>query len=240
NFAEASGKVGIGTTTPEEKLTVSGNIIFGADGYGLFIDHNTNQRVGFVKQSGYLGEGRYLSGNNFVFRRVTSGTLLSPTASDTPLVLSGNGNVGIGTTSPADKLTVVGDVNVSGCYQLSDGTIIGGTCVSDYRFKKNIQNYSVDIDKFMRLNPLIYEWKDQNISGENESTAKGRYKGFIADEVQSIYPERVVEENGVKKVVYSWDWIFDMIKVVQEQKKEIDILKAELCSKDNTYSWCVK
>lgn len=103
-------------------------------------------------------------------------------------------------------------------------------CASDILLKENIQNLEVDLNKFMELNPVIFEWKGD--------VSNKLYRGLIAQDIEKIYPERVISENGTKKIVYSWDWIIDIIKILQMQQKEISVLKAELCLKDNSYSWC--
>jgi len=187
-------------------------------------------------------------------------------------------------------LTVVGDINVSGCVQLSNGTIIGGSCVSDTRFKTNIQNLTIDINKMKSLKAKTFDWISPTTKvGEKEieicediliknttqlcelineteicTEIPAEYKtlchnetqdiiinldtttkGFIADEVQLIYPDRVIEEEGVKKVIYGWDWIFDIWNgfINHEDRiialeNENQLLKSELCKVNMTYSWC--
>ena len=71
-------------------------------------------------------------------------------------------------------------------------------------------------------------------------------RGFIADEVQLVYPERVVEENGIKKIVYGFDWIFDLWDGFQqhddrivELESENELLKASVCKlTDNKEVFC--
>lgn len=62
---------------------------------GLIIDAAGLQRYGIVKTSGFATEFRFLSSATigWRFRRVTSGTLLSPSASDVPLEVDASGNL---------------------------------------------------------------------------------------------------------------------------------------------------
>ena len=124
-FNNNSGNVGIGASSPVNKLTVSGDMYatFGdnslyhtleaydttyADysrltqsfgGFNLSVQDNTNSTEAILN----------MSGNGGIYARTNGGSHI--TFQDFP----GNGNVGIGTASPASKLTVdTGDVEVIG------------------------------------------------------------------------------------------------------------------------------
>jgi hypothetical protein len=92
----SGGNVGIGTTTPSEKLTITDGKLFlstsdptiGGKIYG-YNDTSVNLYSGGLKF-----QTRYFDGSNYVYAdRIT---------------INGLGNVGIGTTSPATKFTVEG------------------------------------------------------------------------------------------------------------------------------------
>jgi hypothetical protein len=93
----STGNVGIGTTTPTEKFDVAGNI--NVAGSGAYIRFNSGNMA--VKDEGGFKLG-------FQTYNLTSGTRT------TKMVLDTDGNVGIGTTTPAEKLDVVGNITASG------------------------------------------------------------------------------------------------------------------------------
>jgi hypothetical protein len=106
SFAQQwSGSTGTtGTITREGLVTIQN------EGSGLIVDDPNYQRVGFMKYFGkYAGIWRN-PGAWFEIGRV-SGTILSPTAYTTDLYISGDGNIGVGTTAPGTfKLAVEGKV----------------------------------------------------------------------------------------------------------------------------------
>ena len=95
-----SGNVGIGTTGPDGKLDVRGDLNFGANHIGRIKDDGTNTLVDAVT-----------SGSGIIFRN--NGAVES-------MRITSGGSVGIGTTAPAEKLDVAGNYAVNG------NRIVGG------------------------------------------------------------------------------------------------------------------
>lgn len=90
--------VGIGTTTPTQKLEVFGNIKL-ADGGQWNIIGALNQSLGIYASPNNLGEGIIFSTDN--------GTTAE-------MFIQDGGNVGIGTTTPGAKLEVNGNIKYNG------------------------------------------------------------------------------------------------------------------------------
>jgi len=93
-----NGNVGIGTTSPGAKLEVNGSIA-PAYSYGL---ESSNTLTGFYPYKSAIGANdtviRYSTGNNnFVIQH----------ASTNVLAINQDGNVGIGTTAPADSILTI-------------------------------------------------------------------------------------------------------------------------------------
>ncbi len=107
--------IGIGTTSPTNKLQVNGNI--------RLVGQTTHQvQVTGAASSGRLGQDV----NGFFFASDTPGKnirfLTSSGALAEHMRITETGNVGIGTTSPADKLHVAGNARAAGVSLTAGGT----------------------------------------------------------------------------------------------------------------------
>ena len=118
-----SGNVGIGTTGPGYKLDVSGTIgltgsIIGQGGTYLDIYTNTadasDNKITRIGGGGDVSAGRGAFATFYGNEVATVGGDLYLTPGTGGDVIVNTGNVGIGTTTPAQTLTVVGDINVTG------------------------------------------------------------------------------------------------------------------------------
>jgi hypothetical protein len=134
------------------------------------------------------------------------------------------GNFGIGTNNPDQKLTV-NNGSTTGRYTTS-----GWTHSSDLRLKENINDIPDALDDVLKLHGVEFNFI-------NDQT-KTQQIGFIAQEIEKVFPEVVVtDENGFKSVAYGQIEVVlveaikeqqKQIKQLQEKDKEIDLLRAEL------------
>ena len=99
----SAGKVGIGTTTPTDTLTIS---------------NDNNLLLGLDSPAGNDAQLRFYSAGNYksiIYRPASSNDLrVNTVTSGDVLTIQQDGNVGIGTTSPSAKLEVAGDIKLSG------------------------------------------------------------------------------------------------------------------------------
>lgn len=130
--------------------------------------------------------------------------------------IRGNGNVGIGTNNPLQRLHVVGNI----CYT---GTI--GAC-SDIRYKENFSSLENSLQKVRSLNAMYYYWKQHDFPEMQFSNE--RQLGFAAQEVEKLFPELVItDRNGYKSVDYG-RLTPVLVEAIKEQQAMIDSLIKEV------------
>jgi hypothetical protein len=98
-----AGNVGIGTTAPEGKLTVDNGNMFIRSGGILYLRPTANDYDWNIQATGYT-------------LRIGSASFSNPIN----MVFTNNGNVGIGTASPTQKLTVNGEINYPSSWRLTN------------------------------------------------------------------------------------------------------------------------
>lgn len=123
-YIGANGYVGIGTTSPSYKLQVTGSSAGVGDGNQIFSLSQTSGKAQLsigVLNGSYSWIQSYGSGEGYY-----------------PISLNPNGgNVGIGTTTPQNKLNVIGDTNITGNLyvagkQIGAGANISGSGTANY------------------------------------------------------------------------------------------------------------
>jgi hypothetical protein len=146
-----------------------------------------------------------------------------------------SGNVGIGTPLGAggdptatDRLQVFGDIRVGtngtdGCVKNFGAGVIGGTCSSDRRFKKDITPFAPVLSRLTALQPVHYYWRAADFPERHFGNE--RTYGLVAQDVEPVLPELVVTgEDGYKAIDYS-ELPLLTIQAVKELKAENDALK---------------
>jgi hypothetical protein len=146
------------------------------------------------------------------------------------MTILSTGLVDIGTTTPADRLDVNGDVRVgtgtTGCVKDSDGTVIAGTCSSDARLKRDITPFPQLLDKLAQLQPVHFYWRTDEFPDRHLGSRLSF--GLIAQEVEKTMPELVTnDENGFKVVRYN-KLPFLMLQAIKELKTENDSFRAQI------------
>ena len=121
------------------------------------------------------------------------------------------------------KLYLPGSLASSGTQNVSadaGGRLVLGT--SDRRLKEDITPLSGMLDKVKGLNPVSYKWKDKENSGA------GTNLGFIAQEMEEVFPEVTYETTeGMKGLNYP-GLIAPLTKALQEALTRIEALEAKL------------
>jgi len=189
----ANGRVGIGTTTPGAKLEVAGAIKVPRAGTLIFNDPNEAGTPGWDAFRIRYDEQYYGTNLDALIIEKTDFNQLDPdggisfvnTGSDgvaePALTIRGNGNVGIGTTSPAYRWHVVGDV-----YATATVYCNGVGLCSDQRWKTNIKPIQNALDNVLKIQGVTYYWKVDEYPDKH--FPEGEQVGFIAQEIEKVYP----------------------------------------------------
>lgn len=90
---------------------------------------------------------------------------------------------------------------------------------SDRRLKENIRPLDKSLEGVLQLKPSQYHWKDPKKKGESY--------GLIAQELAEVYPHLVRERNDGYFGVNYIELIPVLIKAIQEQQQQIEMLQAE-------------
>ena len=107
---DTSGNVGIGTTSPSTRLTVSSS---GANGLDLAVDQgNAVASARLFFSNGTAGQGYSISNDTGSLKFNRAATAGSSTGTES-MRIDSSGNVGIGTSSPSTALQVAGTVTAT-------------------------------------------------------------------------------------------------------------------------------
>ena len=164
---ENSGNVGIGTTTPGAVLDIN--------------NASTSNTAGLRINAQLNGSGPGLKIVSST-RSSSQNVMEVDSSTGSAMVVQASGNVGIGITSPGEKLEVSGNIKATSFVS-----------TSDRRLKQDI--HSVEgLGNILRLRGVRFNWRS---TGQPEV-------GLIAQEVEKIFPEMVVTDaqSGYKAVKY--------------------------------------
>ncbi len=194
---DASGNLLVGTTTSAYKTTA---YVSGQDGFCVqnsATGTGTGNGTLFGLDSNSNGIMWSFDAVNLVFGNTNTERMRIDTA----------GNVGIGTTSPTQKLDVAGSI-------LASGNV---TAYSDIRVKDNVESIEGAIEKLSQIRGVTYTRTDLE-------DKERKYAGVIAQEIEQVLPEAVFDNGKVKAVDYNAT-IALLIQAVKEQQGQINELK---------------
>ena len=161
---------------------------------------------------------------------------LTVSGSSNPIFIARGGIEVDGNIRASNSTTITGSLYVSGSYGGSAGAIsASGDIVadgdviaynsSDIRLKDNIQVIKGSLDKIGEIRGVEFDWNDKSPGWARE---RGHDVGVIAQEVQKIIPEIVIErKNGYLGVDYK-RIVPLLIESIKELKQEVEDLKKKV------------
>jgi hypothetical protein len=152
---------------------------------------------------------------------------------DVNLIQGGTGNVGIGTSTPDDKLHVSGIIRVTTLGSAGttavcrNASLLLSTCSSSLKYKTNFANFRSGLNVLGRLRPITFDWKEGGMHD----------LGLGAEDVAAIEPLLVTynKDGQVEGVKYDRigmvmiNAIKEQQTQIEEQKKRIEALELALC-----------
>lgn len=117
-------------------------------------------------------------------------------------------------------------------YIRGDGQVFGTgwSNFSDGRFKKEREQLPPMLNKIMQLQPLSYRWEEYAFDKKSEVYGLGTFKegrdiGFIAQDVDKVFPEIATNPVDEKKDLWAIDYsklTVVLTKAMQEQQQQIE------------------
>ena len=136
---------------------------------------------------------------------------IASTGSTSFVYIPSSGNIGIGTTNATSKLTVSGNLLVTGIVTATDFN-----SASDINLKENIQKIDNPIDKIIKIDGVRFDWKSDNKPS----------MGVIAQNIEEVLPELV---NGEQSKTVNYNGIIGLlIECVKTQQEQINDLNKRL------------
>jgi hypothetical protein len=218
----SGGNIGLGTTTPDQKLTIAAN---GTTNGLISFKDSAGTTQNFIGQGNATGDIISTSATNDLCIRTQGGNFLFALSNIEIARLTGGGNLGLGVTSLSYKLQLSTD---------SAGKPNGGSWAnsSDIRLKENVKTIDNAVDKITQLRGVTFDWKDETEQDNIKSSG-----GFIADEVMLAFPnwvkelnasdkqKELINDNKVKSLSLPFEFDALLVEAIKELQAQITELK---------------
>lgn len=243
------GNVGIGTSSPGQKLTVGVNGVFRLQTGLVTMDCTPTPggTDGFVWNTSASSYYDWNMGGSTKVRIDSSGNLLVGTVSagvantlSTTIETSGANNSRItvnhsstaGSSNDSNYMQFGYGGNLIGRIVQASTTTVSYTTSSDYRLKHDIQPMVGALSRVALLKPCTYKWNADNSDGQ----------GFIAHELQAVIPDAVAgekdavnEDGSIKPQGIDTSFLVaTLTAAIQEQQAIITALTARVAALEGT------
>jgi hypothetical protein len=175
-----TGNVGIGTSSPSQKLEVNGITYINTSSAFweiLQLNNTASGAAAFARMSSAAGGNVDIGAD-----ATTASTLVFRTAAVERARISAAGGFSVGTTTDAGSGNILASGNV--------------TAYSDIRVKGNVEQIAGALDRVQRIRGVTYTRTDQ-------ADKERRYAGVIAQEIEEVLPEAIFDSGKLKAVDYN-------------------------------------
>ncbi|HIN99978.1 MAG TPA: hypothetical protein EYN07_12155, partial [Flavobacteriaceae bacterium] len=244
-FAAIGGSASGIESVALQSSTASGNLSFSGGGLSTASGDNS---FAFGSSASANGDHSIALGNDvtalsynetvfgFNSETYTPASTIMSNANDRLFVV-GNGNAATGIPSTNNAFTLLKDgrtgimripaTNILEIEGNASKTTAGDWLAnSDARLKKNIVTFSEEkaLEKLLALRGVTYEWNDNQTGSQRP---EGTQYGFIAQEIQEVFPENVEKDNlGFYQTAYgTYDALY--VQSIKALHQKIETLEQE-------------
>lgn len=218
--ATIAGNVGIGTASSGYKLDVNGTARFGSltPADGIYVIPFAVANAGYSNSGWCASIGTGSGGVLLGYRSNVSAAVIGSSNATNIAIAPDGGNVGIGTTTPTQKLHVDGALLSTGDQVVS----------SDLTLKTNLTPVTYSVSDIAKSRAVEFDWKD----------GRGHSMGSIAQDWLKIAPSLVHGEEGSMSLAYGQLALVNTILLArqseshEERIKELEARVAELESEN--------
>lgn len=211
-----NGLVGIGVQVPQTSLHINAgtDVSLAANSGFLILGPTNDHHVAFDANE---IQARNANAAATLFLQAEGGRLETHThlGESGKLVQVEDGSVGIGTSTPLEKLDVRGDVRA-----------FGWVTASDLRLKKNVKPLASALAAITRLQGVEFEWNPD--TAEITPRRRGKQLGFIAQEVEKVLPQSVVTDEDGGKNLQPLTLLPILVEAIKELAAENEALAARV------------
>jgi hypothetical protein len=231
-WADSSGSSFASTGNNQFLIRAAGGVGIGTASPGAQLEVRTTAANANAIRFGYASAG----GSGNLIAGLARVSIATDNMAERLCILQSSGNVGIGLTGPGYQLQLSAD---------SAGKPNGGSWAnsSDARVKRNVAPLTNALERLTQLRGVTFEW----INPEDHANQHGTQAGFIAQEVEKIFPKWISEVDGaehdrqltgngkIKSLTLPFEFDALIVEALKEQQaqilerdKEIEQLKQRL------------